>query len=71
MTANDDFELHHVLEDVAPAAVRALVELAAANDVGAEKRAEALRRLRWMRTADLFDRLPLDLRREADRLLDG
>jgi hypothetical protein len=71
MTDNDDFELHRALEEVAPAAVRALVALAGASDVSTEERHEALTRLRWMRTASLFEDLPIDLRHEADRLLDG
>ena len=71
MTADDDFELHRALEEVAPTAVRALVALAVASDVGTEERAEALTRLRWMRAAALFEDLPIDLRHEADRLLDG
>jgi hypothetical protein len=70
MTANDDFELHRALEEVAPSAVRALVDMALASDVGAEERVEALTRLRWMRSAALFADLPLDLRHEAERLLD-
>jgi hypothetical protein len=71
MTADGDFAVHRALGEVAPAAVRALVALAAARDVGTEERSEALTRLRWMRAAALFDDLPIDLRHEADRLLDA
>ena len=68
---DDDFEFHTALESVAPAAVRALLDIVDARELGAERRMEALSRLRWMRESALFDALPVDLRHRANRLLDG
>jgi len=66
-----DFELHQALQEMAPAAVRKLVELARRSNVDEDLRVEALARLREMQTSEVFGRLPLDLRDEADRLLRG
>jgi hypothetical protein len=68
-TPSEDFELHQALQEMAPAAVRKLVELGAGSGGDRELRDEALMRLRGMRASGLFDRLPLDLRREAGDLL--
>jgi hypothetical protein len=67
--ADDDFELHQALHDVAPAAVRRLLELA--GDMGADEeiRSEALERLRQIQTSGLFDELPLRVRHRAEKLL--
>jgi hypothetical protein len=67
----DDFELHQVLLEIAPAAVCKLVELGRSSDVSKEVRDAALIRLREMQTSGLFEHLPVDLRREADSLLDA
>ena len=67
---DDDFELHQALQEMAPTAVRKLVELARrGSNVNEELRVEAMTRLRQMQTSGVFERLSVDLRREADSLL--
>ena len=68
---DDDFELHQALQEMAPAAVRKLVELGGASNINEDLRVEALARLRELHMSGAFERLPLDLRDEADRLLKG
>jgi hypothetical protein len=68
LAASDDFELHQVLQEMAPAAIRKLAELAGSDGDG-ELRVEALERLREMEASGLFDQLPPELRREAEDLV--
>jgi hypothetical protein len=67
----DDFELHQVLLEMAPAAVCKLIELGRGSNVNEELRAEALARLGQMQASGLFEGLPLDVRRDAEILLDA
>jgi hypothetical protein len=64
-----DFELHRALEDVAPAAVRTLVDLATKAGLSGAMRDEAIARLRQMEAAGLTEGLPQDLRDRVDRIL--
>jgi hypothetical protein len=68
--ADDDFELHQALQDVAPAAVHRLLELVGNMDADEEIRSEALERLRQIQTSGLFEELPVRLRHQADKLLE-
>ncbi len=69
--ASDDFELHRALEEMAPAAVRTLVDLATNPAVSAEMREEALVRLRQIAASGLIEQVPGDLRRQVTRLLES
>jgi hypothetical protein len=68
-TEDDDFEFHSALHEMAPAAVRALVQIGQQRP-GAV-REEALRRLRQMQNAGLLDGVPADLRQRAAQMLDS
>ena len=65
---DEDFEFHSVLEAVAPAAVRTLIDLSRPES-GGSMREEAVRRLRQMQISGLLAGIPLDLRREAEAVL--
>lgn len=67
--ADNDFELHQLLQEMVPPAVQELVELAGRSDADRELRLEALTRLRELQATGLLDRLPLDLRTKIDSLL--
>jgi hypothetical protein len=66
----DDFELHRALEDIAPAAVRTLLELADKPGLSKRMRVEALARLRQIQGAGLVDGLEPERRARVTRILE-
>jgi hypothetical protein len=66
---HDDFELHRALEEVAPTAVRTLVELLTRPGVDPEMQQAARERLQEIRSSGLLDAIPLALREEVEILI--